>query len=104
MQPTLRRSGEAVYGEYLVVDRMGRLQLPEGYPEQVGMQRLASADVEGNQITIAPAGAESTVSTDRSHGDPDLREDQTQREDAVSDTPASVNDGGDDEEITRTPG
>jgi len=87
MQPTLRRSGEAVYGEYLVVDRMGRLQLPQGYPEQVGMQRLASADIEGNQITIAPANAEphsteqapkpggSTLSTGRSQGAPDLRED-----------------------------
>ena len=55
LQSTYQRSGDSVEQEYLVVDRVGRLQLPQEYLERVRLEGLATADLEGGQITIKPA-------------------------------------------------
>ena len=41
--------------EYLVVDRVGRLQLPQEYVDRLRMHGLASADIAGQQVNIRPA-------------------------------------------------
>ena len=59
MQTTYRRADDRVQQEYLVVDRVGRLQLPPDYVEQMrrnGLAGLASADLSQGQVTIRPAG------------------------------------------------
>ena len=59
MRSTFRRAGDAVQQEYLVVDRVGRLQLPREHVEQLrrnGMTGLASVDFADGQVTIAPVG------------------------------------------------
>ncbi len=59
MQTTFRRADDLVQQEYLVVDRVGRLQLPPDYVEQMrrnGLAGLASADFSDGQVTIRPAG------------------------------------------------
>ncbi|CAI7997521.1 hypothetical protein GBAR_LOCUS2172 [Geodia barretti] len=59
MQTTFRRADDLVQQEYLVVDRVGRLQLPPDYVEQMrrnGLAGLASADFADGQVTIRPAG------------------------------------------------
>ena len=59
MQTTFRRADDMVQQEYLVVDRVGRLQLPPDYVEQMrrnGLAGLASADFSEGQVTIRPAG------------------------------------------------
>ena len=55
MEPALQQSGDAVQEEYLVVDRVGRLQLPQEYVEKLRMQGLAKADIDGDQVSIKPA-------------------------------------------------
>ena len=55
LQSTYQRSGDSVEQEYLVVDRVGRLQLPQEYLERVHMEGLATVDLEEGQITIKPA-------------------------------------------------
>jgi len=55
LQPTFQGSGAAVEQEYLVVDRVGRLQLPQEYVEKLRLQGLAKADLESGQVTIVPA-------------------------------------------------
>ena len=59
MQTTYRRADDLVQQEYLVVDRVGRLQLPPDYVDQMrrnGLAGLASADFSQGQVTIRPAG------------------------------------------------
>ena len=59
MQTTYRRADDLVQQEYLVVDRVGRLQLPPDYVDQMrrsGLAGLASADLSQGQVTIRPAG------------------------------------------------
>ena len=59
MQTTYRRAGDLVQQEYLVVDRVGRLQLPPEHVEQLrrsGLAGLAAADYLEGQVTIRPAG------------------------------------------------
>ena len=51
---TFQRSGDMVEEEYLVVDRAGRLQLPEEYAEKFRQGRLVKAESEGDQVTIKP--------------------------------------------------
>ena len=58
MHLTYQRSGERVEQEYLVVDRAGRLQLPQGYSDRFRSARLATAQVDGEQVTIRPATGE----------------------------------------------
>lgn len=41
--------------EYLVVDRVGRLQLPQEYVEKLQIQGLVKADINGDQVNIKPA-------------------------------------------------
>ena len=55
MEPALQQSGDTVQVEYLVVDRVGRLQLPQEYVEKLRMQGLAKADINGDQVNIKPA-------------------------------------------------
>ncbi len=55
LQSTYQRTGDSVEQEYLVVDRVGRLQLPQEYLDRVRMEGLATADLEDGQITIKPA-------------------------------------------------
>ena len=59
MQTTFRRVGDLVQQEYLVVDRVGRLQLPPDYVEQMrrsGLVGLATADIAEGMVTLRPAG------------------------------------------------
>ena len=59
MQTTFRRADDLVQQEYLVVDRVGRLQLPPDYVEQMrrnGLTGLAAADLAEGQVTLRPAG------------------------------------------------
>ena len=59
MQTTYRRRGDLVQQEYLVVDRVGRLQLPPDQVEQLrrnGLSGLAAADYLDGRVTISPAG------------------------------------------------
>ncbi len=58
-QSTFRRSGGTVQQEYLVVDRVGRLQLPREYVEQMrrnGLAGLAAADLAEGEVTLKPVG------------------------------------------------
>ncbi len=48
-------AGDPLPEEYLVVDRVGRLQLPQEYVDKLQMQGLAKADIAGNQVNIKPA-------------------------------------------------
>ena len=54
--PTFQRPGQRAEQEYLVVDRAGRLQLPPEYVERFRPGGLASAEIDGDQVTIKPAG------------------------------------------------
>ncbi len=59
MQTTYRRADDLVQQEYLVVDQVGRLQLPPDYVEQLrrsGLAGLAAADFAEGQVTLRPAG------------------------------------------------
>jgi ABC-type lipoprotein export system ATPase subunit len=55
LQSTFRRSGATVHQEYLVVDRVGRMQLPREYLEQLQLEGLARADMSGGRLIIRPA-------------------------------------------------
>ena len=66
LQTTFRRTGDRVQQEYLVVDRVGRLQLPPDYVEQLrrnGLTGLASADFAEGQVTLRPAGRPDATAT-----------------------------------------
>ena len=52
LQATFETSGATIEGEYLVVDRVGRLQLPQEYVEKLNLGGLAKADIDGDQVTI----------------------------------------------------
>lgn len=54
--PTFQRQGDRVEEEYLVVDRAGRLQLPQEMTELFGVGGLAKAGLEDGTITIKPVG------------------------------------------------
>ena len=41
--------------EYLVVDRVGRLQLPQEYVDRLPFRGLARADIAGEQVNLRPA-------------------------------------------------
>ena len=41
--------------EFLVVDRVGRLQLPQEYVDRLNMHGLAKADIAGHEVNIRPA-------------------------------------------------
>ncbi len=53
-RPTFQQTGDTVEEEYLVVDRAGRLQLPEEYAEKFRQRRLVKAEEEGDQVNIKP--------------------------------------------------
>ena len=55
LRSSFQRSGATTEQEYLVVDRVGRLQLPREILEQLQLGGLASANLEGGQLTIKPA-------------------------------------------------
>jgi ABC-type lipoprotein export system ATPase subunit len=54
--PTFQRSGGLVEEEYVVVDRAGRMQLPQEISESLRRRGLAKADLEGDTVTIRPVG------------------------------------------------
>ena len=56
-RPTFQRSGDMAEEEYLVVDRAGRLQLPEEYAEKFRKGRLVKAEAQEDQVTIKPIKA-----------------------------------------------
>ena len=55
-RPSYQRSGQTVEEEYLVVDQAGRLQLPQEYADVFRRGGLARVEIEGDQVTIKPAG------------------------------------------------
>ena len=55
LHATYDRSGTMVGGEYLVVDRAGRLQLPQEYVDKLSLGGLVQADIQGDQVNIKPA-------------------------------------------------
>ena len=55
LRPTFQRPGDTVHEEYLVVDRVGRLQLPQEFLDKLQLRGLAKADLVGDQVTIRPA-------------------------------------------------
>ena len=59
-RPSFQRSGEYVEDEFVVIDRAGRLQLPQEYAEKFQKGGLAKVDLEGDTITIRPPGSQST--------------------------------------------
>ena len=54
MEPTFRRPGETVQQEYLVVDRVGRLQLPRESMEQLGLSGRARVESQPDSVVIRP--------------------------------------------------
>ena len=54
--PTFRRSGGLVEEEYVVVDRAGRMQLPQELSASLRQRGLAKAGLEGDTVTIKPVG------------------------------------------------
>ena len=60
LQSSFQRSGSATEQEYLVVDRVGRLQLPKEYLDQLELGGLATANLEDGQVTIKPARRQAT--------------------------------------------
>ena len=68
-QPTFQRSGATVRQEYLVVDQVGRLQLPQEHLEKLHLQGLAKADLDGDRVTIKPAERNSVSSPPHQVGD-----------------------------------
>ena len=55
LQSSFQRSGSSTEQEYLVVDRVGRLQLPREYVDQVEMGGLATVNLENGEIILKPA-------------------------------------------------
>jgi hypothetical protein len=54
--PTFQREGDRVEEEFLVVDRAGRIQLPQELSEQFRLGGLAKAALEDGTVTITPVG------------------------------------------------
>ena len=52
--PTFQREGERVEEEYLVIDRAGRIQLPQEYTAKFRLGGLAKADPDGDGVTLRP--------------------------------------------------
>ncbi len=54
MEPTFRQAGEMVQQEYLVVDQVGRLQLPRESMEKLGLDRRARVELHPDGVLIRP--------------------------------------------------
>ena len=68
LQSSFQRSGSSAEQEYLVVDRVGRLQLPREYLDQLEMGGLATVNLEEGQITIKPARRQATQYREEDEG------------------------------------
>lgn len=55
MQPTFQHPGESLLQEYLLVDQVGRLQLPQEYVEKLKLKGRVKVQVDDGQVTIRPA-------------------------------------------------
>lgn len=55
LEPVQHGAEDALHEEYLVVDRVGRLQLPQEYVDKLHIQGLAKADIAGDHVNIKPA-------------------------------------------------
>ena len=52
----ISRSGdETNEEEFLVVDKVGRLQIPQNYLDNLNFEGLAKIDLDDNQMNIKPA-------------------------------------------------
>ena len=54
VESTFQRHGETQAKDYLVVDRAGRLQIPQEYIDSLQFGNRATIQVQGNGITIRP--------------------------------------------------
>ena len=54
IEPTYRRPGETVQQEYLIVDRVGRLQLPRESMEQLAFSGRARVELQPDAVVIKP--------------------------------------------------
>ena len=54
MEPTFRQAGEMVQQEYLVVDQVGRLQLPRESMDKLGIERRARVELHPDGAMIKP--------------------------------------------------
>ena len=59
LQASFQRSGTAIQRNYIVVDQVGRLQIPQEYLDELRMEGLATAQIEEGQIRIRPASIDS---------------------------------------------
>ena len=59
LQASFQRSGNAIQRNYIVVDQVGRLQIPQEYLDELRMEGLATAQIEEGQIRIRPASIDS---------------------------------------------
>ena len=58
IEPTFSKQGELQAQDYVVVDQVGRLQLPREFMEEGGVGRRVKVTVKNGQITIDPVGNE----------------------------------------------
>ena len=58
VRPTFSKPGELQAQDYVVVDQVGRLQLPRQFLEEGGVGRRVKVVVKDGQITIDPVGNE----------------------------------------------
>ena len=54
VESTFQRQGETEKKDYLVVDRAGRLQIPQEYIDGLQFGNRARIEIQGNGITISP--------------------------------------------------
>ena len=59
LQASFQRSGGSIRRDYLVVDQVGRLQIPKEILDEIGLVRLATAQMVDGQIHIQPASTDS---------------------------------------------
>ena len=58
LQASFERSGNAIQRNFIVVDQVGRLQIPQEYLDELRMEGLAIAQIEDGQIRISPASTD----------------------------------------------
>ena len=59
LQASFQRSGGSIQRDYLVIDQVGRLQIPKEILDEIGLVGLATAQMVGGQIHIKPASTDS---------------------------------------------
>ena len=59
LQASFQRSGGSIQRDYLVVDQVGRLQIPKEILDEIGLVGLATARMVDGQIHLQPASTDS---------------------------------------------